>query len=117
MQAPCHYPLAMPQDQRSDDSPTIGESASQFGFWNIDLRDMALTLSDTACAIYGLGPAACRLDDFLQRVHPDERRRVSDTLHAALRAGARLDVRYRIVRPTVSLSRCRKALMRWKDTT
>jgi PAS domain-containing protein len=90
----------MPPDQRSDDPPTIGESASQFGFWEMDLRDMGLTLSDTTCAICGLGPAACRLDDFLQCVHPDERGRVSETVHAALRAGARLDVGYRIVRPS-----------------
>jgi diguanylate cyclase (GGDEF)-like protein/PAS domain S-box-containing protein len=90
----------MPPDERSDDPPNIGESAGQFGFWEMDLRDMALTLSDTACAIYGLGPAPCRLDDFLQRVHPDERRRVSDTVHAALHAGAQLDVGYRIVRPS-----------------
>jgi diguanylate cyclase (GGDEF)-like protein/PAS domain S-box-containing protein len=90
--------LAMPPDQRSDDPPDIGESAGQSGFWEMDLPDMALTLSDTACAVYGLGPAACRLDDFLQRAHPDERQGVSDTMHTALRAGARLDVGYRIVR-------------------
>jgi hypothetical protein len=68
----------MPPDQRSDDAPTIGESTGQFGFWEMDLRDMALTLSDATCAIYGLGP------------------------HAALRTGARLDVGYRIVRPKAS---------------
>jgi hypothetical protein len=33
-------------------------------------------------------------------VHPDERQGVSDTVHAALRAGARLDLGYRIVRPS-----------------
>jgi diguanylate cyclase (GGDEF)-like protein/PAS domain S-box-containing protein len=90
----------MPEDQRSDDPPDIGESPGQFGFWEMDLRDMALTLSDTTCAIYGLGPAAHRLDDFLQLVHPDEQRHVRDTVHAALRAGARLDIGYRVVRPT-----------------
>jgi diguanylate cyclase (GGDEF)-like protein/PAS domain S-box-containing protein len=90
----------MAPDQRSDDPPDIGESAGQFGFWEIDLRDMALTLSDTSCAICGLGPAGCRLDDFLQLVHPDEQQAVRDTVHAALRAGVRLDVGCRIVRPS-----------------
>jgi diguanylate cyclase (GGDEF)-like protein/PAS domain S-box-containing protein len=90
----------MPQDQRPDDAPDIGESVGHVGFWEIDLRDMALTLSDGACAIHGLGPAAWCLDEFLQLVHPDELRRVSDTVHAALRAGAPLDVGYRIVRPS-----------------
>jgi PAS domain S-box-containing protein len=33
-------------------------------------------------------------------VHPDERRHVSETVHAALSTGARLDVGYRIVRPS-----------------
>ncbi|XYJ09809.1 EAL domain-containing protein [Telluria sp. B2] len=90
----------MPQDPRSDDPPDIGEPPGQFGFWEMDLRDMALTLSDTTCAIYGLAPAAYRLDDFLQLVHPDERQQVSDTVYAALRGGERLDIGYRIVRPT-----------------
>ena len=61
---------------------------------------MTLTVSDTACAIHGLGPAAWRLDDFLQRVHPDELQGVRDTIHAALRTGAQVDVGYRIVRPS-----------------
>jgi len=84
----------MPQDQCLEDTPDIGESTGQFGSWEIDLRDlrelrnlhaMVLTLSDTACRIYGIEPTACALDDLLQRVHPDERRRVRDTLQAALR--------------------------------
>lgn len=93
--------LAMHQDQRPDDAPDIGESVGHVGFWEIDLRDMALTLSDGACAIHGLGPAAWRLDAFLQLVHPDELERVSDTVHAALRARAPLDVGYRIVQRLV----------------
>lgn len=60
---------------------------------------MALTVSDTTCAIHGLAPSAYALDDFLQRVHPDERQPVRDTVQAALRSGARIDVGYRIVRP------------------
>ncbi len=90
----------MPQDHRSDDPPHVGEPQGQSGFWEMDLRDMVLTLSDTTCAIHGLGPAPCRLDDFLQHVHPDERRHVRDTVHAALRDGARLDIGYRVVRPS-----------------
>jgi len=90
----------MPPDHRSDDPPDIGESAGQSGFWEMDLPDMALALSDTACAIYGLGLAACRLDDFLRCAHPDERQGVSDTVHTALRTGTRLDAGYRIVRAT-----------------
>lgn len=100
MEASSYQMLAMPQDQRSDDPPDIGESASQLGFWEMDLRDLALTLSDTTCTIYGLAPAACRLDDFMQRAHPDERQRVSDTVQAALRTGERLDLDYRIVHPS-----------------
>jgi len=64
------------------------------------LSDMTLTLSDRTCAIHGLGPATRRLDDFLQRVHPDELRRVSDAVQAALQAGAPLDLGYRIAHPS-----------------
>lgn len=90
----------MPQEQHSEYPPSAGAAASELGFWEMKLEDMALTLSDTACALFGLGPGACRLDDFLRRAHPDERERVSDTVHAALRAGARLDLGYRIVLPS-----------------
>lgn len=83
--------LAIPQDQRSDDPPAIGQSASQFGLWETDLRDMVLTLSGTTCTICRLGSPACGLDDLVQLMHPDERQRVSDTVLAALRAGARID--------------------------
>jgi diguanylate cyclase (GGDEF)-like protein/PAS domain S-box-containing protein len=89
----------MPQDQCSDDPPNIGASPGQVGFWEIDLRDMTLTLSDATRAIYGVGPAARRPHDFLQPVHPDERRHVCETVRAALRAGTPLDIGYRIVRP------------------
>jgi diguanylate cyclase (GGDEF)-like protein/PAS domain S-box-containing protein len=83
-----------------DDPPHSGASAGPFGCWEMDLSDMTLILSDGACAIYDVGTATYRLDDFLQRVHPDELQDVSDTVHAALHAGARLDLGYRIVRPT-----------------
>ena len=99
MQVSCDYLLAMREDQRSDDPPSIGAVPGQFGFWEMDLHDMALTLSAGTCAIHGLGPGAYRLEDLLGLVHPDELQHVSDTVHAALRDGTRLDVAYRIVRP------------------
>ncbi|WP_323139760.1 EAL domain-containing protein [Massilia phyllosphaerae] len=64
----------------------------------MDLYDMTLVLSDGSRAIYGLGAATWRLDDLLQRVHPDERQRVGDTLREALDADKQLDLGYRIVR-------------------
>jgi diguanylate cyclase (GGDEF)-like protein/PAS domain S-box-containing protein len=96
----CHYCIAMSPDKRSDGSPHADTSAAQFGFWELDPRAMTLTLSDRARAICGAGPAACRVDDLLRLVHPAERQRVSDTLHAALRAGSALDLEYRIVPPS-----------------
>jgi len=99
MQMSCYHLLAMPQDPRSHDPPDIGAPPGQFGFWEMDLHDMALTLSDAARAVCGLGPAARHLDDFLQLVHPDERRHVRETVQAALHDGAPLDIGFRIVRP------------------
>ena len=90
----------MPSDQPQDETSTARDSAGQFGFWEVDLRDMALTLSDAARVIYGLDRGAWRLDDLLRLVHVDDRRRVSGEVHAALRAGTQLDVGYRIVSPT-----------------
>jgi diguanylate cyclase (GGDEF)-like protein/PAS domain S-box-containing protein len=87
----------MPPDPIPDDPPHSGECTGQFGCWEMDLSDLTLILSDGACAIYGLEVPTCRLDDFLRRAHPDELPHLSATVHAALRAGARLDVAYRIV--------------------
>jgi diguanylate cyclase (GGDEF)-like protein/PAS domain S-box-containing protein len=64
------------------------------------LSDLTLILSDGSLTICGLEPVTCPLADFLQRVHPDERRQVSDTVHAAMQAGGRLDLGYRIVHPS-----------------
>lgn len=87
-------------DQRSDHLPESGASTVELGFWELDLRRMVLTLSEAGRAILGLGPGPYLLGDFLQVAHPDELGRVSDTVHAALRASAPLDIRYRIVRPS-----------------
>jgi diguanylate cyclase (GGDEF)-like protein/PAS domain S-box-containing protein len=65
----------------------------------MDVRSMALVLSDDARAICGIEPATCRLDELMAFLHPDERQPVRETVHAALRAGARLDLGYRIVGP------------------
>lgn len=92
-------PDPLSDDPPHDDPPPGDASTNQFGGWEVDLSDMTLMLSDAGRAIYGLGAATRRLDDLLQRVHPDELRRVSATVQAALQAGAPLDLGYRIVRP------------------
>jgi len=87
-------------DYRSNEPPHADAAAAQFGFWELDPDDMTLALSDAARAIFGIEPDGCRFDALLRRVHPAERQRVGDTVHAALRAGAALDLGYRIVRPS-----------------
>lgn len=91
MQTPCHDLLVMPPDQRSHDPARAGLSPAQPGFWELDLRSWMLALSDTARAI-------CSLGDFLQHAHPDDLQRVHGKVHAAVRAGTRRDVGFRIVR-------------------
>jgi diguanylate cyclase (GGDEF)-like protein/PAS domain S-box-containing protein len=90
----------MSPDQPSDHLPDPGSSTGQCGFWELDLCDLALRLSDTVCAIFGLGPAPWHIDDLLQLAHSAERPRVHDAVHAALRLRAPLDAGYRIVRPS-----------------
>jgi diguanylate cyclase (GGDEF)-like protein/PAS domain S-box-containing protein len=90
----------MSPDHHSNRPPQADAAAARFGFWELDPRGLALTLSDAARAILGAGSAACRLDALLRLVHPAERQRVSEMVHAALRAGAALDLGLRIVRPS-----------------
>jgi diguanylate cyclase (GGDEF)-like protein/PAS domain S-box-containing protein len=87
----------MPEDLPSEAPPSIGASPSPSGFWELDLRDLRLTLSEAARVIHGLGHGRRRLENVLRRAHPDERGRLRTSLQAALRAGAPFDIFYRIV--------------------
>jgi diguanylate cyclase (GGDEF)-like protein/PAS domain S-box-containing protein len=86
--------------QQSNDQSNQTRQIVLFGFWEIDVTDMTLTLSDETCAILGRAQAPHHLEDVLQFVHPDERARVYDAFTGALGEGVPLDVECRMFRPS-----------------
>lgn len=72
-----------------------------FGYWEWNRETGQRHWSDEVYRILGLDPArhGNRFEDFLARVHPDDRERVGATITAALANGRRYQLEYRVVRP------------------
>lgn len=74
---------------------------AQMGSWEMDLLSGQLHWSEQTCVIFGLPPGQQPrdLDDFLDRVHPDDRANAMEA-QLQLRKGAEeIDIAYRILRP------------------
>ena len=72
------------------------------GYWERDLATERITWSDETYRIFGLKPQEDPVDlaALRQKVHPEDREMVSHALEEALRAGARYNLDYRVLRPT-----------------
>lgn len=94
-----------------DDGKQLGsqlgaaQAIARLGSWEWDLATDRLQWSDELCRIYGLPPGKhpARLEGFLQRVHPDDRGRVTAAIKTAYRGGQRFVLKYRAVRPDGSV--------------
>jgi PAS domain S-box-containing protein len=74
--------------------------AGRMGSWEIDLRTRGMVLSDVCLADIGCTADDIRsYDDFLARVHPDDRNSRQASLAAAVRDREDLEVEYRLIRP------------------
>lgn len=69
-------------------------------WWELDTSTCLLTLAPNAGSLIGLDPKEpISLDDFVPRVHPEERKEVSEKLERAVTcAAARYEVSYRFLR-------------------
>jgi PAS domain S-box-containing protein len=75
------------------------------GYWDRDLQDNRISLSDETYRIFGLSPGQ-RIENLAQwhelwgrLIHPDDQARIIEAVSEALRGGAPYDVEYRIVQP------------------
>ena len=77
------------------------QQITHIGSWEWDLATDAVTWSDELYRIYGLAPRSCAitLEEFLARVHPDDRERVQREVAAAVERGGPFAHVERIVRP------------------
>jgi PAS domain S-box-containing protein len=87
--------------RRRDEQLSIALDAAQMGVWFWSATDNRLTWDDTLRRMYGLAPGdrMAGYEDFISRVHPDDREFVETSVRRALTEGGRLDYEFRIVLP------------------
>jgi PAS domain S-box-containing protein len=87
--------------RRRDEQLRVALDAAQMGVWHWSAVENRLTWDDTLRRLYGLGPddRVATYEDFIARVHPDDRESVEATVRRALAEGGRLDYEFRIVLP------------------
>ncbi|MGV8943548.1 EAL domain-containing protein [Thermomonas sp.] len=75
---------------------------SHLGSWNWDLVTDALTWSDELCRIYGVEPGhqVASVDDWLSRLHPEDREAVNTSLRQAVEQRVPVSHEMRIIRPS-----------------
>jgi PAS domain S-box-containing protein len=85
----------------------LGEAQriARLGYWDRNFETGIVTLSEEACAFFGIPVEQCVLDiptwdrRYLHRIHPEDLPRIGEAATAALRGGPRYDVEYRVVHP------------------
>jgi PAS domain S-box-containing protein len=83
----------------------LAQSAGRIGTWDWDILNGRAICSESYCRLYGLDPKGLgpqSPEDWLTRIHPEDRERVIKVWNQALASG-RLETEYRIVRPDGSV--------------
>jgi PAS domain S-box-containing protein len=77
------------------------QAITRLGNWEWDIAADTVIWSAELFRIYGLAPGevAGSRDEYLARVHPDDRERVAATIGAAYRSGEPFAHEYRVIRP------------------
>ena len=77
------------------------EQMAHLGFWVWDIARNHVSWSDELCRIYGIeaDQAEASFESYLDRVHPQDRKRVRDMIEQALRDERPMSFEERIVRP------------------
>ncbi|MBZ5540712.1 MAG: PAS domain-containing protein [Acidobacteriia bacterium] len=92
--------------RESESRLRLALEAAHLGMWEVRLETNTLFWNDLQCAFYGLEPkdAPRTLEEFFPHVHPDDRERIRQALHASS-AGAKVPyaVEFRICRPDGSV--------------
>ncbi len=77
------------------------QSIAHIGSWEWDIRSDAITWSDELYRVFGVeqGTTPLSYSPYLERVHPEDRARVDETVRQALADGQPFAVEHRLVRP------------------
>jgi PAS domain S-box-containing protein len=97
--------------EESEARRQIAFAAAQVGTWRMDLVTQQVTRDASMSRILGIADAESggTLEDYLHRVHPDDRVRVTAAVHAAVQHGTDYLVEHRVVRPEGTLRWVRDA--------
>ncbi|CAN5281370.1 hypothetical protein BH20ACT16_BH20ACT16_08500 [soil metagenome] len=81
------------------------QAIAQLGSWEWDCATDRLQWSDELCRIYGLraDQHPQNFEEFIERVHDDDRAAVQDAIATACDGGGRVSFKHRIVRPDGSV--------------
>ncbi len=91
---------SLARQQRLERLRTIGEQLTGSGSWEWETNTGKLSWSDGLLAIFGLERPAFggRVEDFTDRLHPEDKQAVMDTLQSALATGEGFSFEERILR-------------------
>jgi two-component system cell cycle sensor histidine kinase/response regulator CckA len=86
---------------RSEERLRRALDGARMGVWVWSVENNMLTWDDNLRRLYGLesGDRVASYEDFLARVHPDDRELVGNTVRRALEEGGDLDYEFRVVLP------------------
>jgi len=75
------------------------QRVAHIGHWERDIVTNELWWSDEIYRIFGVAPQSFKAsdDDFLSRVHPDDRDHISNSINGALYQNKHYDIEYRII--------------------
>src|SRR5688572_3994504 len=87
--------------QRSEERLHLALDAARMGIWYWSVENNALVWDDNLRALYGLRPddVVTGYEQFISRVHPDDRQFVARSVERALEKGEALDYEFRILLP------------------
>lgn len=87
--------------RRSEARLAEAQRIAHFGNWEWDIADNILSWSDEIYRIFGLTPREfdASFEAFLDRVHPDDRESVDETVKKALHEKQPYSIEHRVVRP------------------
>jgi PAS domain S-box-containing protein len=87
--------------RRSEERLRLALDAARMGIWYWSVESNVLVWDENLRALYGLAPTqpVGGYQEFLGRVHPDDRQFVSESVDRAIRGGGSLDYEFRILMP------------------
>ena len=80
---------------------TEAQRVANFGSWEWRTKEDTVTWSEQLYRIFGLDPATfeATFDAYLDRIHPEDRARVAETVQSAIEEGVPYRFEHRVVRP------------------